>query len=184
MSKNRGKYFIHLNVNSLLPKIDEIHNLVGLTNPSVIGISKRKLDGSVLNSEAIIEDYDITRLDRSGRRGGVACFIKDTVTYCYKANVCLNTGLQPKSTLLVVLIKSLVNSVHSKPKNVIFRDFNINLLYKDEKIFSNKIPKTPYKEMPPLTKKYLEFCFSFYLKQITRHQLGLLIEQQHLLIIY
>ena len=47
-----------------------------------------------------------------------------------------------------------------------FGDFNINLLFKSEKIFSNKIAKTPYEELPPLTKKYLEFCFSNSLEQI------------------
>ena len=40
---SRGLYFIHLNVNSLLPKIDELGNIAKLTNAAIIGISKSKL---------------------------------------------------------------------------------------------------------------------------------------------
>ena len=49
MFKMRGMYFIHLNVNCLLPKIEEIYHLSESTNASVIGISEVKIDASVLN---------------------------------------------------------------------------------------------------------------------------------------
>ena len=45
-------------------------------------------------------------------------------------------------------------------------DFNINLLFKGEGIFSNRTGKTAYIEMLPLTKKYLESQFSNSLEQI------------------
>ena len=41
-------HFIHLNVNSIWKK-GEIHNLAELTNASVIDVSGKKIDGSVLN---------------------------------------------------------------------------------------------------------------------------------------
>ena len=37
---SRGLHFIHLNVNSLLPKIDELRNIAKLSNAAVIGISE------------------------------------------------------------------------------------------------------------------------------------------------
>ena len=37
---SRGLHFTHLNVNSLLPKIDELRNIVKLSNAAVIGISE------------------------------------------------------------------------------------------------------------------------------------------------
>ena len=40
MFKNRGMHFIHLNVNSLIPKIEEIRHLAKLTNASVIDTSE------------------------------------------------------------------------------------------------------------------------------------------------
>ena len=58
----------------------------------MISISETKLDGSVLNSEIVIEGYDLIRLDRSRKGGVVACFIKHSVAYSYKTNICLNTG--------------------------------------------------------------------------------------------
>ena len=58
---SRGLHFIHLNINSLLPKIDELRNIAKLSNAAVIGISESKLDDSVLSSEIHIDDYnDVT----------------------------------------------------------------------------------------------------------------------------
>ena len=66
---SRGLHFIHLNVNSLLPKIDELRNIAKLSNAAVIGISESKLDDSVLSSEIHIDNYNALRCDRN-RHGG------------------------------------------------------------------------------------------------------------------
>ena len=55
--QNWGMHFIHLNKNSLLPKIDEIRYIVKLTNAAVIGLSETKLDNIILSSELKIEGY-------------------------------------------------------------------------------------------------------------------------------
>ena len=55
---SRGLHFIHLNVNSLLPKIDKFRNIAKLSNAAVIGISESKLDDSVLSSEVHIDNYN------------------------------------------------------------------------------------------------------------------------------
>ena len=39
----RMEHFIHLNINSLLSKIDEIRCIAKLTNATVIGLSKTKV---------------------------------------------------------------------------------------------------------------------------------------------
>ena len=77
-------HFIHLNINSL-PKIDEIHYVAKLTNATVIELSETKLDNTVLSCEYEIEGYDLVRSDRS-RRGGVACFVKNSISYNRKPN--------------------------------------------------------------------------------------------------
>ena len=46
MFQKRGMHFIHLNINNLLPKIDEIRYVAKLTNATVIGLSETKLDNS------------------------------------------------------------------------------------------------------------------------------------------
>ena len=36
--RNRGLHFIHLNINSLLPKTDELREIVKISTPMVVGI--------------------------------------------------------------------------------------------------------------------------------------------------
>ena len=79
--KKQGLHILHLNVNSLLPKIDEIRFIPKQTNASIIGISESKLDSSILDSEVDIVGYDIIRIGRARRRGGVACYIKKSLFY-------------------------------------------------------------------------------------------------------
>ena len=59
----RGLHFIHLNVNGLLSKIDELRSTAKLSNAAVVCISKSKLDDSVLSSEMHIDNCDTLRCD-------------------------------------------------------------------------------------------------------------------------
>ena len=69
-SNKRSLHISHLNISSLLCKIDEIRFILKQSNASITGISESKLDSSILNSDVdIIEDYDLIRIDRL-RRGG------------------------------------------------------------------------------------------------------------------
>ena len=45
--KLTGQHFVYLNINILLPKIDELRHVVRLTNAALIGISESKLDDSL-----------------------------------------------------------------------------------------------------------------------------------------
>ena len=54
--KDRGLHFIHLNMNSLLPKIEELRYIAKSTNAAVIGICESKLDASVLDPEISINN--------------------------------------------------------------------------------------------------------------------------------
>ena len=45
---NTGLHLIHLNVNSLLPKIDKLCNAAKCSNAAVIGITETKLDNTCL----------------------------------------------------------------------------------------------------------------------------------------
>ena len=89
--QKRGMHFIHLNINSILPKIDEIRYIAKLTNATVIGLSETKLDNAVLSRDLEIEGYDLVRSDQSQRGGGVACFVKNSISYNQKPNFCINT---------------------------------------------------------------------------------------------
>ena len=81
----RGLHFIHLNINSLLPKIDELRNIAKLSNAAVIGISESKLDDFVLSSEIQIDNYNTLHCDRNRHGGGVVCYIRNDLSYDVKS---------------------------------------------------------------------------------------------------
>ena len=89
--KKRGMHLIHLNISSLLPKIDETRYIAKLTNATIIGLSETKLDNTVLSSEIEIEGYDPVISDQSWRERGVACFVKNSISYNRKPNFCIYT---------------------------------------------------------------------------------------------
>ena len=86
----RGMHYIHLNINSILPKNDEIHYIAKLTNAIVVGLSEAGLGNAVLSSELEIEWHDLVRSDWSRKGGGVACFVENSISYNRKPNFCIN----------------------------------------------------------------------------------------------
>ena len=53
-----------MNINSLLPKVDELREIVKISNPTVIGITETKLDNLVSDSEISIDGcYDTMSFD-------------------------------------------------------------------------------------------------------------------------
>ena len=79
--KTKCLHLMHMNINSLLPKIDKLRQMARFSNAAVIGISKSKLDKSVTNSEILIGNYDLLHCDRNRNRGGVACYIRNDLGY-------------------------------------------------------------------------------------------------------
>ena len=76
-----GLHFIHININSLLPKIEELRRIACLSNAAVIGISESKLDNSIFDSEIEIDGYNILRFDRNRHGGGVACYVRNDLSF-------------------------------------------------------------------------------------------------------
>ena len=63
--KKKGLYFVHINISSLLPKIDELWHLAKTTDASVVGTRETKLHNSTSSSEIEIEGYDLLKVDGS-----------------------------------------------------------------------------------------------------------------------
>ena len=83
--KKRGLDFVHININSLLPKIYELRYIAKLSEAAVIGILESKLDDSVLSSKIQIENYGLIRSGRNRHGGGVACFIRNDLSHNTKS---------------------------------------------------------------------------------------------------
>ena len=57
-----GLHFLHINVNSLLSKIDELRDVVGHTKPAIVGITESKLDSSVSDQEVNVKaDFHLAK---------------------------------------------------------------------------------------------------------------------------
>ena len=52
--ENKGLHFLHLNINSILPKLDELKTIAGNTKAAIIGITESKVDNSISDSEVEI----------------------------------------------------------------------------------------------------------------------------------
>ena len=55
----QGLHFLHINVNSLLSKTDELRHVVGHSKSAMLGITESKLDNSVSDQEINISGYSI-----------------------------------------------------------------------------------------------------------------------------
>ena len=82
--KAEGIHLIHLNVNSLLPKIDEIRYIAAFTNAAVIEVSASKLDETILQLEIQISNDELLRCDKNRNGGGVAWYIGSDIGYLQK----------------------------------------------------------------------------------------------------
>ena len=83
--KKKCLRILHLNINSLLPKIDEICFIAKQSNNDLI-----YLDLSTLHNELDIDEYDLIRLDHSRKRSEVACYIRKSLSYNHKTSFCHN----------------------------------------------------------------------------------------------
>ena len=137
---NRGLHLIHLNVNSLLPKIGELRDITKRTKATVSGISESKLDSTVLDPEIYIDNHEILRFNINRLGGGVLCYIKSDISY--KLNSFLPNEIE--NTTFNILMS------HTKPSTVgiVCRPPN-QLTFLD--IFKEKLPK--------LNKSYRETYF-------------------------
>ena len=77
----RGLYLIHLNINSIVSKIDELRIIAKRSRASVIGITESKLDETILDEEINIDGYKLARSDRNRHGGGVVCYIRNDISF-------------------------------------------------------------------------------------------------------
>ena len=174
---SRGLHFIHINVNSLLPKIDEL---------AVIGISESKLDDSILSSEIHIDNYNTLHCDWNRRGGGVICYIRNDLSYGVKSfflpeieNIFFKLLLPNTKPIVVGIIYrppsqseflEIINTLFSKLDTnnneiYILGNFNINLYLNNSYIFQkNNLLQS--QSIPNDIKKYYEFCTMFGFKQL------------------
>ena len=171
---NKGLYLKHLNVNSLLPKIDELHNIAKCSNAVVIRITETKLDNTAYDSEVTIDVYSIVRNDRSRKGWGIACYIRSNI--CHSGRTCLSENLEnifidlwfpkakpisvdifyklPSQTRFLVQMVTEFESLELNNELYILGDFNIDLLFKGNCILNKTYEiENHFKDFSPEIKK-------------------------------
>ena len=162
----------------MLPKIDELRHIARLTNAAVIGISESKLNDPLLTSEFQVDD-------RSRHGGGIACYIRNDLSYNVKSyfpkdieNIFFELLLPNTKPIVVGTIycptdqtnfMEICNENLSKvdTNNVeiyILGDFNINLWQNDHYFFQNHNLRS-CQSVSNDVKNYFGFCTMFGLKQ-------------------
>ena len=186
--KTKGLHLMHLNINSLLPKIDELRHMARLSNAAVIGICESKLDKSITNSEILIDNYDLLRCDRNRNGGGVACYIRNDLSYTQKnlfpndiENIYFEIHLPKTKPITVGIVYRPPNQTNfiktlnenfakldtNNKETFILGDFNINL-YHNGKYIICKNNTLISRSVTNDARNYHQFCTMFGLKQIIK----------------
>ena len=74
--KNKSIHFGYLNINSILPKIEQLRFLLTSLNIYVLGITETKLDSTVNNEEVKIDGVNLIRSDRTRKEEGLLAIQK------------------------------------------------------------------------------------------------------------
>ena len=73
-----GIGFIHMNVRSLLPKMDMVNIWANSTNADIMVVLETWLSRSIPDSHVNLDGYNIFRADRRAKGGGVAIYTNNT----------------------------------------------------------------------------------------------------------
>ena len=181
-----GLHFIHININSLLPKIEELHHIACQSKAAVIGISESKLDNSIFDSEIEIDGYDTLRFDRNRHGVGVACYMRNDLSFTKRnyfphdiETIFIEIFLpQTKPMTLGIVYRtpsqtSFIETMNEhfykletiNKETYILGDFNINLYLNNKYVFE-KCSAIVLNTIPYDVRKYQESCNVFNLKQL------------------
>ena len=183
----KGLHFLHININSLLPKTDELKCIANKTKSTIIGIIESKPDHTVPDLEVNLPGHDILRCDRNRNGNCVACYIRKDLYFNTRAWNCKGIKniifdiLLPKSKLITIgvfyrppnqanfmeLIVKSFSLLNLKDNEIyLLGDFNINFLQNGNHILNRKRLAACQGPVHTLINKYQEFCQIFSLKQL------------------
>ena len=68
--RTKDLHLMHLNINSLVYKVDELRYIAKLSNPAV-----------VTDLDILMENHDLLCCDKNGNMGGGGCYIRNDLSY-------------------------------------------------------------------------------------------------------
>ena len=149
----KGLYIMHLNIRSLLPKIDQLRAWLAYNNPNIITLSKTWLTSNISDADISIDNYKLFRSDRSTRGGGVATYVLSNlnsqlmvpneipvhfeglfikITLHENKQLIIGNIYRPPNSPKLDSIKHIISTASSLVSNkemILMGDFNINWLH-------------------------------------------------------
>ena len=77
----KGLHFLHININSLLPKIDELKCIANKTKAAIMVIAESKRDHTLPDLKVNLPGYDILWCEKNRNGGGAACYIRKDLCF-------------------------------------------------------------------------------------------------------
>ena len=162
---NKGLHFMHLNINGLLNKIDELRYIARSSNAAVTGITETKLGNIVYDSEVTVDGYNIVIGNDRNRNGG-DIFTDLLFPKTKPISVCIIYKPPSQSQFLQQIITEF-EALDLDNEIYVLGDFNINLLFQDKYILSkSNVIKNLDKNLLPEIRRYKEFCSIYGLSQL------------------
>ena len=135
----KGLHFLHINLNSLLSKKDEIRCIAKKTKTAIIGITESKLEHTVPDSEVNFSGYHILLCDRNRNVGGVAFYIRKDLCFSTRTLHCKEIKNLVFDILLPKLKPFTIGVSYKPPNQAEFIDLMVeifsNLKLKDNEIY-------------------------------------------------
>ena len=166
---------IHFNIKSVLSTIDELRVVAKKSKAAVIGETESKLDATVSDGEVNIDGYEVIRSDRNRHGGGVACYVRNDVSFNVRSDFSDKIENIVFDMLLPKTKPILVRILYRPPDQSKFLDklstaisrsstFNNQEIYILDDLNINLINKQ--KHIPNGIKRYKEFCSLYGLEQL------------------
>ncbi len=162
LTDTKGLKVAHLNVRSIINKIDEIRMLMSRNKLDVLTLSETWLDSSIDDFEINVHGYTIHRSDRNRNGGGVAIYVTNQLNHINisdqicsgKVETCWVDLILPHSKNIRVcstyrppnvgseyfnhMVDEYEKAINNDIDAVILGDFNINYAY-DDSLHNNPI---------------------------------------------
>ena len=85
---NYGCIIAHLNVRSILNKMDDVRSLIHNKRFDIFTFSETSLNPSIKESELNIPGYTLVRHDRTGKRGGsTGIYVRNNIPYKHRQDL-------------------------------------------------------------------------------------------------
>ncbi len=153
MDSVKGLKIVHLNIRSILPKMDLLRAWVAYNNPNIITLSETWLSSKITDREIKLVNYGLYRADRDSRGGGVAIYVSSNlrseliipsieprhfeslfikITFHQNKYLTIGSIYRPPSAPVESFscLFSTIDSISCKKEMIILGDFNKNWLDK------------------------------------------------------